>query len=68
MNTKEIYEQDRYDLLHQITHRAIMKEWDLVEKYKALYQELYGPLPGEAVQTHPIVIPTGKGEMYGAGV
>lgn len=43
---QERHETDRLDLLHEITARALIGEWVDVERYKALYIEIHGPLPG----------------------
>lgn len=44
---KARYEEDRLNLLHRIVFHAEVEEWELTEKYKQLYRDIYGALPGE---------------------
>lgn len=47
---QERHETDRLDLIHHIVHKAQCNEWDEVERYKALYTEIYGLLPGNTAK------------------
>jgi len=41
---QERFEEDRLNLIHKMVHHSELGQWDTVEKYKALYKEIYGEL------------------------
>jgi len=41
---QERYEEDRLNLIHKIVFKSELEKWDEVEKYKALYKEIYGDI------------------------
>jgi len=55
------FESDRLSLIHRIVFNSELGRWELAEKYRSLYKEIYGDISAYTqLQTPPSIIKEGK--------